>query len=444
MKSLRKLLVFIFRFTVFAVMFAIFVYGFSSHYIGLRFFSRTLAIITAAFAFFTLWMSTVYGKVEIGEKKTKPLFHIIALNMLVSDSLTFLALRVMTIHENFPLLKDLLMLLMVFIAQLIVARLLIAIANSAYFINYVADKTLIVSNNSKHLDKVLFYFDKHKKQYELLDVLNIDSAYDISLMDVEKLFLLDVNDQLLKQILEKSFLLDMDIYFTPSLSQLILGKNDTFMVDDIIFYRYRTQKITMLEHSIKRVIDIMVSSVALILASPFMLLIAIAIKLDDRGPVVFSQERVTKNGRVFKIYKFRSMKMNSGDMPAKKDDDRITRVGRIIRAVRLDELPQLFNIIKGDMSVVGPRPESVAMMKKITKEVPAFSYRLKVKAGLTGTAQIQGKYNTDSADKLLMDLYYIENFSIFNDLKLMFQTLLVFVKKDSTEGHDPESESEIK
>lgn len=137
------------------------------------------------------------------------------------------------------------------------------------------------------------------------------------------------------------------------------------------------------------------------------------------------------------------MKMNSGDMPAKKDDDRITRVGRIIRAVRLDELPQLFNIIKGDMSVVGPRPESVAMMKKITKEVPAFSYRLKVKAGLTGTAQIQGKYNTDSADKLLMDLYYIENFSIFNDLKLMFQTLLVFVKKDSTEGHDPESESEI-
>lgn len=436
MKSVRKILVNIFQVGLYVLMYGIFIFGFSNHYLGLRFISRTLAIVTTSFTIFSVWMANVYGKVEIGERKTKPLFHTLALSLLVTNVLTFLALRVMTIHDHFGLSKDLLMLMMVYIAQLIMARLLIAVANSFYFKNYVADRTLIVSNNDLHKTKVLNYLDAHQKQYELVDVLETDEIDEISFLDIDKVFLINVDSNLFNKVLQKTYLLDLDLYYTSNFTQVILSKSDTFMVDDVMFFHYKTLRASGFQLLLKRLIDILISLLGLIVASPLMLLIAIMIKIDDRGPVIFSQERLTQNARVFKIYKFRSMKLNSGDKPAKKDDDRITRVGKIIRKIRVDELPQLFNIIKGDMSIVGPRPESVEIAQAILREVPEFSYRLKFKAGLTGTAQISGKYNTGSRDKLLMDLYYIETFSIFNDLRLMFQTLLVFVKKDSTEGFD--------
>ena len=132
--------------------------------------------------------------------------------------------------------------------------------------------------------------------------------------------------------------------------------------------------------------------------------------------------------------KFRSMKVNCGNVSVSEGDDRITPVGKVIRKYRLDELPQLFNILKGDMSFVGPRPEMLENIWSYTEELPEFSYRLRVKAGLTGLAQVVGKYNTTPKDKLILDMMYIERFSIWRDIKLLFQTLLVFLKKDSTEG----------
>ena len=436
MNSVRKLWVLGFKFTVGIIVYGIFIFGFSSHYLGLRFFSRTLAIVSAAFVFFYYWMSTIYGKVELGEKKTKPLFHTLALSLLVTNALTFLALRVMTIHDHFDIVKDLLMLLMVYVAQLVVSRMLIASGNSLYFINYTPDRTLVISDNDIYLDKILAYLESHKKQFKLLDVVKPTNINDISLMDVDKVFLLGVDNQFLSKLLEKGYLLDIEFYFTGDLFQALIGSSETYMVDDIMMYHYKTRKITDTQKTIKRLLDIAISSLAILVSAPIMLVIGILIKLDDGGPIIYSQDRLTENGRVFRIYKFRSMKQNSGDKPAQKEDDRITKVGKFIRKIRVDELPQLFNIIKGDMSIVGPRPESVTIAQEINKEVPEFGYRLKVKAGLTGTAQILGKYNTSSKEKLLMDIYYIENFSIFNDLRLMFQTLLVFIKKDSTEGFD--------
>lgn len=436
MKSARKLWVLGFKFTVGIIVYGIFIFGFSSHYLGLRFFSRTLAIVSAAFVFFYYWMSTIYGKVELGEKKTKPLFHTLALSLLVTNALTFLALRVMTIHDHFDIVKDLLMLLMVYVAQLVVSRMLIASGNSLYFVNYTPDRTLVISENDIYLDKILAYLESHKKQFKLLDVVKPTNINDISLMDVDKVFLLGVDNQFLSKLLEKGYLLDIEFYFTGDLFQALIGSSETYMVDDIMMYHYKTRKITDTQKTIKRLLDIAISSLAILVSAPIMLVIGILIKLDDGGPIIYSQDRLTENGRVFRIYKFRSMKQNSGDKPAQKEDDRITKVGKFIRKIRVDELPQLFNIIKGDMSIVGPRPESVTIAQEINKEVPEFGYRLKVKAGLTGTAQILGKYNTSSKEKLLMDIYYIENFSIFNDLRLMFQTLLVFIKKDSTEGFD--------
>jgi lipopolysaccharide/colanic/teichoic acid biosynthesis glycosyltransferase len=187
----------------------------------------------------------------------------------------------------------------------------------------------------------------------------------------------------------------------------------------------------------KRVFDIIFSSILLVIFSPFMLIIAVAIKLEDHGPVFYRQKRVTKDGRVFEILKFRSMIPDAekdGVKPATTGDNRITHVGKVIRATRLDECPQLINIFKGDMSIVGPRPERVEHVEKYTAALPEFAYRLRVRGGLTGYAQIYGKYNTSAEDKLKMDLMYIERQSFLLDLQLIFLTVKIMFIPESTEG----------
>ena len=198
----------------------------------------------------------------------------------------------------------------------------------------------------------------------------------------------------------------------------------------------------------KRFFDIFLCVFALIVLSPVFLVIAILIKCEDGGPVFYRQDRVTLNGNVFSILKFRSMIVNAEkdgkSQPATGRDPRITKVGHIIRATRIDELPQILNILKGDMSIVGPRPERVEHVQKYTEEIPEFGYRLKVKGGLTGYAQIYGKYNTSAYDKLRLDLMYIENYSFLLDIKLILLTLRIILKKESTEGFEMQEELERK
>ena len=190
--------------------------------------------------------------------------------------------------------------------------------------------------------------------------------------------------------------------------------------------------------AIKRFMDIILSLIALVVLSPFMLITAAAIKLYDHGPVFYTQDRLTVGGRIFKVYKFRSMivdaEKNSGARLASQNDNRITPVGRIIRKIRFDELPQLINILKGDMSIVGPRPERPELAAISEESMPEFSYRLKVKAGLTGYAQVMGKYNTTPYDKLKLDLAYIENYSLMLDIKLILMTVKILFVPESTEG----------
>lgn len=177
--------------------------------------------------------------------------------------------------------------------------------------------------------------------------------------------------------------------------------------------------------------------VMLIIFAPFMILSAICIKLEDRGPVFYRQKRVTMDGKEFDILKFRSMVVDAekqGYKPAATRDSRITKTGRVIRATRIDETPQLLNILKGDMSIVGPRPERIEHVKKYTEKLPEFAYRLRVRGGLTGYAQIYGKYNTSAEDKLKMDLMYIEKQSLLLDLQLILLTVKVMFLPESTEG----------
>ena len=182
-------------------------------------------------------------------------------------------------------------------------------------------------------------------------------------------------------------------------------------------------------------------------ASPFMLIIALAVKLYDGGPVLYKQERLTRDGRPFMIYKFRSMSMDSeksGARLAAKGDKRVTPVGRVIRNIHFDELPQLFNILKGDMSMVGPRPERQVIADQYAEEIPEFVLRTKVKAGLTGYAQVYGKYNTTPYDKLKFDITYIENYSLWLDVKIMLLTFKILFQKENTEGVDETQKTALK
>jgi lipopolysaccharide/colanic/teichoic acid biosynthesis glycosyltransferase len=184
--------------------------------------------------------------------------------------------------------------------------------------------------------------------------------------------------------------------------------------------------------------DIVLSSIGLIFLSPLFLLITIGIKMEDKGPVIYKQKRLTIGGREFYVYKFRSMRVDAEQDGVARlacvNDNRVTVVGNFIRKVRLDELPQLFNILKGDMSIVGPRPERPEIAQQYEKEMPEFQYRLRVKAGLTGYAQIYGKYNTTPYDKLKLDLHYIQNYSLLLDIMLIFLTTKILFMKESTEG----------
>ena len=186
--------------------------------------------------------------------------------------------------------------------------------------------------------------------------------------------------------------------------------------------------------------DLIISSIVLVLMSPIMGVTALAIKLEDGGPVIYSQERCTINGKYFMLYKFRSMRVNAekkgGAQLAKKNDDRITKTGNFIRKTRLDELPQLINVLKGDMSFVGPRPERPEFVEINSREIPEFRYRMKAKAGLTGYAQVFGKYNTSFLDKLKLDLLYIEKYTLLLDIQIILMTLKVILMKESAEGLD--------
>ncbi len=249
------------------------------------------------------------------------------------------------------------------------------------------------------------------------------------------------------RILKHCYRHSIRTYVTPKISDILFRGADDIHLFDTPLLLSRNYGLPIDQRFLKRTMDIILSAIGLILASPFMLVIAIAIKLCDGGPVFYEQERLTRDGREFRMYKFRSMYLDSekkGARLAAKGDSRITPVGHIIRNIHFDELPQLINILKGDMSMVGPRPERKVIADAYQKEIPEFDFRLKVKAGLTGYAQVYGKYNTEPYDKLKLDLTYIENYSIWLDLRILLLTFKILFVKENTEGVDDGQQTALK
>ena len=249
------------------------------------------------------------------------------------------------------------------------------------------------------------------------------------------------------RILKLCFDKDKRVYFTPKLSDILVKGAEELNLFDTLLYLRRNNGIPLWKLAIKRFFDVVLSAFTLVVLSPLLVVVAIAIKHEDGGPVFFKQERCTIGGKKFMILKFRSMivdaEKDGRPHPVTEDDDRITKVGKVIRACRIDELPQLINILKGDMSIVGPRPERVEHVERYKAKIPEFAFREKMKGGLTGYAQVYGKYNTTALDKLKLDLMYITNYSLVLDVQIIFETVKILFQKESTEGFSEEQELDI-
>lgn len=277
-------------------------------------------------------------------------------------------------------------------------------------------------------------------RYNVAEEISVSVGKDVlrkRILEFDAVLLSVLDDEWRSWLVRQCFKRDAQIFLVPTVTDVIVNRVKAVHAVDTPLLCSTGHHLSIEDRVLKRAMDIAGSVFAIILTSPVLLVTAAAIKLGDGGPVFFMQERLTRDGRVFKICKFRSMVVDAekdGQRLAAEHDERVTPVGRIIRKLRIDELPQFFNVLKGDMSLVGPRPECPALAAEYEKALPPFAYRLKVKAGITGYAQVYGDYSTDPADKLMMDIMYIESSNIVLDINLLFLTIRVLFLTDKTKG----------
>lgn len=314
------------------------------------------------------------------------------------------------------------------------------VAHKWYFTVYPPKKSAIVYGDREGMELLVQQYGLEKK-FKIEFTVDIDKCLeDLTILDgLEAVFFSGVHSASRNTVLKYCVANDIDSYTIPRIGDLLMSSANQMHMFHLPMLRVRRYSPSPFYLFAKRAFDIITSGLALVVASPIFLITAIAIKVDDPGPVFYTQERLTKDGKVFKIHKFRSMRtdaekdgiarLSTGDR-----DPRITRVGHIIRKCRIDELPQLIDILCGNLSVVGPRPERPSIAAEYEKEMPEFSLRLQAKAGLTGYAQVYGKYNTTPYDKLQMDLMYIANPSFVEDLRICFATVKILFMAESTEG----------
>ena len=408
--------------------------------IGLTRLSRTLGVTMVTFGVTGLLFLSVYGKYDVGRRKSKPIINSLLLAVFCTDAITYFIVMIMRTNTRDILafrLNSLGLLAIAFAIQVIVIIIFTYAGNWLFFKMHRPEECCIITSSQKSLDKIVSVMQKFKKQYEIVSVVDYHSnKLEDEIKKVQAVFVYDVPADIRAKVMRWSYEYRVNVYFNPEIEDVMETNAVHYVLDDVYLLNKNVKSLTMEQRILKRLLDISLSLILGILSSPLWIGGMIAIKLDDGGPVIFKQKRATIRGRLFDVYKLRTMKLNSKNYSATKNDDRITKVGKFLRRTRIDELPQLYNVLKGDMSFVGPRPEMVENVEAYEEQLPEFRYRLRMKAGLTGYAQITGKYNTTPKDKLLMDMMYIEQFSIWRDIQLIFQTAIVLLKSDSTEAFE--------
>ncbi len=383
--------------------------------------------------------SRIYGALKIGFYKVSDIVYSQMLTTVIVDVLMYVVMSLVARH-----LINLGYIILLLLIQFIIVEVWAIIGTKIYKKLYPPYR-LVVVYGSKSATNLVRKMSVRDDQFQICEAIKLEEGMErieSRIKYYDGAIICDIPGSERNDILKCCFDNGKRAYVTPKISDILIRGGENIHLFDSPLLLCRNAGLTYEQRFVKRILDIFVALIGLIVMAIPMLITALAIKLQDGGPVFFKQDRVTRGGKVFKIVKFRSMKVNADAdrdgraHSATVDDDRITPVGKIIRACRMDEFPQIFNILKGEMSVVGPRPECVENVEQYTEDIPEFGYRHKVKAGLTGYAQIYGKYNTTAYDKLKLDLFYIENYSIRTDIRLILMTVKVLFMKESTEGFE--------
>lgn len=386
----------------------------------------------------------IFGGLKVGYLKKANIIFSQVLAMLGSNVIIYLQIVLLSVRfvNIVPMMKATLVDICVVV--------IVAIISESIFRKLFPPRELIVLYEDYDPDEFIKKMNSRKDKYIIKQKLNVSDGLDKIKKDIiqsQGVVIYDVHSELRNVILKMCYENDIRAYSTTKISDILIRGAESLHLFDTPLLLYRNNGLNFEQRFVKRTMDIVVSLLMLIITSPIFLCAAIAIKMYDGGPVFYRQARYTLNGKVFNIYKFRSMivdaEKDGKSQPATDHDPRITPVGRVLRATRLDELPQLIDILIGNMSLVGPRPERIEHVDKYSEDIPEFKYRLKVRGGLTGYAQLYGKYNTSPYDKLQLDLIYIQNYSIFLDIRLIFMTLKIMFMKESTEGFSEQQKNEL-
>ncbi len=399
------------------------------------FYRRGNWVLLATYALIYFIFSNIYGCHRVGDLRISELIYSNVLAILLSNMITYLQVSMLLLK-----IADIKLFSVLTTLQIGVIVCWAWAANRVFYHLFPPRNVLLVYGSDQAVT-IHRKIAQRPEKYKVTDTITVDTDEEQlyqKIINYDSVVLCDIASPLRNDILKFCFENSIRAYVTPKISDILIRGAETIQLFDTPLLLQRNYGLTPQNKFIKRCFDLIAASFAFLILSPIYLVVAIAIKLEDNGSVLFKQERLTEGGKVFTVYKFRSMREDAESdgiaRLASVNDDRITKVGAIIRRLRIDELPQLINIIKGEMSIVGPRPERPEIALEHEKTMPEFCYRLKVKAGLTGYAQVLGRYNTLAYDKLKLDLMYIQNYSFLMDLKIIFMTIKILLIKESTQG----------
>lgn len=403
--------------------------------------------VIGLYAFFIIVFSRAFGSLKVGYLKTWDIMYSQFLTILCVNGVTYLQLSL--INGDWKLFENSEPMFLLCLLDFIVVLFWALFMRWIYAIIYPPHEMLLIYGKINP-DAIVRKVESRKDKYHVKEKMALSEGMDKiqeRILQYHAVLIGDIpvleRNTLIKYCFEKN----IRCYGIPKISDIMIRNSESIDLFDSPLLLFRNNGLTYRQMFVKRAMDIAFSIVGILLASPFMAIIAVCVKLYDGGPVFYRQKRQTIEGREFSILKFRSMIVNSerhGARLAKEHDDRITPVGKVIRRLHFDELPQLFNILAGDMALVGPRPERKEITEEYAKEIPEFPFRLKVKAGLTGYAQVYGQYNTVPYDKLKLDLTYITSYSIWLDIKLMILTVKILFQKEKSAGVDDTQKTALK
>ena len=406
---------------------------------GLNYYFRGHVLVIAIYLVLIFFFTSTFGGLKVGYLKAGDIFFSQIFGILAVNVISYFQLSLM---GNW--LVPVSYIAVCTAIQIVFSGIWTFLCN-AFYHRVFPPRRLLLIHGDRPIDDILNKFATRPDKYDIKKTINVSEGLDKIKEEglsgkYNAVVLWDITAMDRNKLLKFFYSHSIRVYMMPKIPDVLVQGSDCIHLFDTPIILTREYALTAGQRFAKRTLDIICALILSIIASPIMLITAICIKAYDRGPVLYKQTRCTIDRREFEILKFRSMIPNAeGDGKARlasKGDSRITPIGKFIRAVRIDELPQLFNILKGDMSFIGPRPERPEIIEQYMEEMPEFAFRMRVKAGLAGYAQVYGKYNTTPYDKLKLDLIYIENYSFWMDIKLMLLTLKILLKPESTEGVD--------